>query len=446
MTPSTRCRVAAVVTAASLLTGCSAATPHSPKATAAHSAKTASPEVRTAAGVDVARGCVQNGFHYVPATPDGLAVGPHCFSTPDTSTVPPLASVDRRKTPAELTVVEASSPLDPVSYLGRGTFAAVPAAAGPLAANSQQIAAFVANDLPMLSLPDAFDPWLRTGVNIGDGIGADDNIPIYTVDSSNPAQHFVQLISSDARVTSYPKLVSTTSGRIPLPTWFEPSAGGDHALAVHDVATGIWRSYFGVTPTAAGTYSYASAGYWYGDATTRTAGDRNYWLSLVQGSSSVVGLSNELTQIGAQEVRDGVIHHVVSVTFPDYLAGRASFPAKLSDGSLDPAQHPNAPMAGQRFRFPATFDVEAFVRDHHVDATTAAIMRAVKTYGGIVSDRNHWCMAFNLESPLGIAAGASKGQNVYRTDPVLAARVAALNINVFTWASTVWERPNDARS
>lgn len=396
--------------------------------------------VNTTTGVDAARNCVQNGFHYTATT----AVGAHCYDTPDNSTVAPLAKVVSTKTVADLAAVQASSPLDPSHYLAQGSFATQSIAGAPLAPNSAAIATFVSDALPRIYLPSQFADWLRTGSNIGGGVSANDNIPIYTVDSSNPHEEFAQFASSDSRVTTYPKVVAMNSGKIPFPSWGKPSDGGDQSLAIYDVATGIWRSYFHVTKDANGVYQYASGGYWYGDTTTKTAGDRNYWLSLIQGTSSVIGISNELTQIGAQEVRNGKINHAVSVTFPGYMAGKTSFPAKKSDGQLDPATYPNAPQAGQRFTFPASFDVEAYIKANNIDGTTAAIMRAVKTYGGIVSDRNNWCMAFNFEHPYGIAATASKGQNVYQTDSALAAKINAMNINKFPWAQTAWVAPNYA--
>ena len=53
-------------------------------------------------------------------------------------------------------------------------------------------------------------------------------------------------------------------------------------------------------------------------------GEDNYWLTLKNGTSSVVGLANELTQIGVDELKAGKINHMVSITAADYAAMTAS--------------------------------------------------------------------------------------------------------------------------
>ena len=389
----------------------------------------------TVRGVDPVRNCVYNGFKYSP--PSGvIAEAPHCFTTPDRSSISPVATVDRTKTAADLVKVQDWSPLHPDHFVARNTFAT--RTVGPQrAANSAGIATFVANQLPQIYLPENFDPWLRTGANIGGGVGAHDNIPIYTVDSSNPHQHFATFASTDARVVNFPKLVEQTTGRLPIPNWAKTSDGGDKAFATYDVGTGIMRGYFHAVKNASGVWNFSASGYWYGDRATRSAGDHNYWLGYLTGSSSVIGISNELTQIGAEEVRRGVIKHAVSVTFPNYTSGVTSFPAKQTDGNLDARTYPNAPAAGQMFTFPAGFDVEAYIRTNSIDRTTAAIMRAVKQYGGIVSDKNTWSMAFNFENPYGMGAHRN-GTNPWKSDPGLSGPIAAMKINSFPWAKTAW--------
>ena len=81
-------------------------------------------------------------------------------------------------------------------------------------------------------------------------------------------------------------------------------------------------------------------------------GEDNYWLTLKNGTSSVVGLANELTQIGVDELKAGKINHMVSITAADYAALTSSFPAKGTDGKIDVNKHPNAPPCGPA-RLPA---------------------------------------------------------------------------------------------
>jgi len=79
---------------------------------------------------------------------------------------------------------------------------------------------------------------------------------------------------------------------------------------VYDVATGIFRGYYGASQDDGGVWNFASSGYFYADPDTGTVGSGNYWLQYLQGTNSVVGIANELTQIGAEELRSGVIGHV----------------------------------------------------------------------------------------------------------------------------------------
>lgn len=402
--------------------------------------------LNTAQGFNARGSCIYNGFDY--QAPDGIAEADHCVTTTDNSTIAPLARVDPAKTPADLRATQNWDPLDPDHYLAAGTMATrrIPDDA-PKAANSSGIATFVSDELPRMYLSPAWADTIRLGASVGMGMQSNDSIPIYVVDSSNPYQDLQTFSSTDARVTAFPKLVQMTTGQIPLPTWASPSIGGDHALAIYDMGTGIWRSYFGVAPGAGGGWQFSSAGYWYGDKGGHRAGSWNYWLGLIQGSSSVAGISNELTQIGPEEVRRDQIDHMISVTFPNYKAGSASFPSKQTDGSLDPNVHPDAPEVGQVFTFPKSFDVDSYAAQHGLGPTMTAVLHAVQDHGGIVTDKNHWVMSLNFENPLGFGVRADDpDDNLWATDPVLNSKMTELNndLNKFPWPETEWLVPDYA--
>lgn len=390
----------------------------------------------TPSGLDPDRGCVYNG--QIISFDGDVAPAPACWRTPDDPSIPVLAEVDPSRTESDLLAVQTWSPLDPDHYVARGTMAdrVIPADA-PVAPNSDEIAASVG---PIVDhyISDQFKGWFRTAYNVDGGFGPGDNIPIYVVDSSNPHQEFATFTSADARVTTNAGVVRVNTGKIPLPGYAKPSSGGDKALAIYDVATGIWRSYFHATEQADGTWAFASGGYWYGDQASLSAGE-NYSLGLVQGSSSVVGISNELTQIGVEELVRGEIGHMVSVTFPSYSNEGPSFPAKQTDGRLSPEQFPNAPKAGQVFRFPPDFDVDAYADEHNIDASTRAIMNAVKKHGGIIADQNAWITAFNIESPLGYPEGMAPHHT-----PEGSAALSRLRLNTFPWHETQWMVENYA--
>ena len=164
---------------------------------------------------------------------------------------------------------------------------------------------------------------------------------------------------------------------------------------------------------------YSSGGFMTGIPNFGGLGENNYWLNLASGTSSVVGMANENTQIGIDELRSGKINHALSVTFPNYQRG-ASFPAKMADGNMDTTMYPEAPHAGQRWRLPKDFDTEGYLRS--IDKTGDRILRmqieAAKEYGGIVTDRNLATIAFNFESGWSYAPAAREGKNIYTDESV----------------------------
>jgi hypothetical protein len=200
-------------------------------------------------------------------------------------------------------------------------------------------------------------------------------------------------------------------------------------------------------PHSGGGWDFSSSGHWYGDKGSNKAGYWNYWLGLIQGSSSVVGISNELMQIGPEEVRRDQINHMISMTFPDFKANSMSFPAKQTDGSLDSNGYPNAPEAGQVFTLPKSFDVDSYAATHGLGPTMTAILHAIQDYGGLVTDKNNWVMSLNFENPLGFGVRADDpGNNLWATDPALDSKMTELNrdLNKFPWSETEWLVPDYA--
>lgn len=170
-------------------------------------------------------------------------------------------------------------------------------------------------------------------------------------------------------------------------------------------------------------YSFASGGYIHGEPDFKGLGADNYWLNLRSGTSSVVGMQNELTQIGVDELLSGKINHAISMTWMDY-SKVSSFPAKMADGSMTPEEFPHTNRAGQRFTFPDEFDVDKFVEQNKglnmpQDEVMRMILNAAKEYGVIITDRNLFTNAFNFESPAGYAPYAREGKNVYTDNPEL---------------------------
>ena len=509
--------------------------------------------------------CVDAGYRTVPtlANLTNVAPGPTCYWNPDqkAQSIATLAPVNSSLTKAQLTTTENTSPLS--GKLARDSFAAKKlTGTEAVVANSSEISRTF-----LEYSADAGNHPITTAINAGtvkkdraQTVGGHENIPTLAVNSANPHQEYVEVVSRDGRVNANAENKRILTGGIPIPNWLAEDHGlsGDQSVALYDEATGIWRSYFkfvkdadaqtytstarvqvgggnvstpksakiqydnvgrgnaGQTvtinapvsidaksgnartsyPIARGakfrlaknvpgasidantgvitykipagtrgtvdipvavdypaTYHVSSGGYMLAKPNFGGVGEDNYWLTLKNGTSSVVGLANELTQIGVDELKAGKINHMVSITAADYAALTSSFPAKGTDGKLDMSKYPNAPRAGQRGFLPANFDVEEHLRNtgHADDQLTRMILTAMKEYGFIIADRNLFTNAFNLEAASSYAPYARQGKNVYKEDPQLAAMFAnfvpsGFTGNQFPWQQVQWMPVNYTES
>ena len=509
--------------------------------------------------------CVDAGYRTVPtlANLTSIAPGPTCYWNPDqkAQTIATLAPVNSSLTKAQLTTTENTSPLS--GKLARDSFAAKKlTGTEAVAPNSSEISRTF-----LEYSADAGNHPITTAINGGtlkkirtQTVGGHENIPTLAVNSANPHQEYVEVVSRDQRVNANPENKRILTGGIPIPNWLAEDHGlsGDQSVALYDEATGIWRSYFkfvkdadaqtytstarvqvgggnvstpksakiqydnvgrgnaGQTvtinapvsidaksgnartsyPIARGakfrlaknvpgasidantgvitykipagtrgtvdipvavdypaTYHVSSGGYMLAKPNFGGVGEDNYWLTLKNGTSSVVGLANELTQIGVDELKAGKINHMVSITAADYAAMTASFPAKGTDGKINLSKYPNAPRAGQRGFLPASFDVEEHLANtgHADDQLTRMILTAMKEYGFILTDHNLFTNAFNLEAASSYAPYARQGKNVYKEDPQLAAMFAnfvpsGFTGNQFPWQQVQWMPVNYTES
>lgn len=509
--------------------------------------------------------CVDAGYRTVPtlANLTNVAPGPTCYWNPDqkAQSIATLAPVNSSLTKAQLTTTENTSPLS--GKLARDSFAAKKlTGTEAVVANSSEISRTF-----LEYSADAGNHPITTAINAGtvkkdraQTVGGHENIPTLAVNSANPHQEYVEVVSRDNRVNANAENKRILTGGVPIPKWLAEDHGlsGDQSVALYDEATGIWRSYFkfvkdadaqtytstarvqvgggnASTPKSAkiqydnvgrgnagqtvtikapvsidaksgnartsypiargakfrlaknvpgasinettgeitykipagtrgtvdipvavdypATYHVSSGGYMLAKPNFGGVGEDNYWLTLKNGTSSVVGMANELTQIGVDELKAGKINHMVSITAADYAALTASFPAKGTDGKLDMSKYPNAPRAGQRGFLPASFDVEEHLANtgHADDQLTRMILTAMKEYGFILTDHNLFTNAFNLEAASSYAPYARQGKNVYKEDPQLAAMFAnfvpsGFTGNQFPWQQVQWMPVNYTES
>lgn len=510
---------------------------------------------------DGSANCVKNGYGF--SDPSGYAPAHSCFHTVPQEGIenlpPALAEVNPSLTEQDLIDVENTSVLSPGSQVGRDTYAYQPLTGNePISSVSKEMTANFQESNYAISI------W-STGENggqIGDvRYGAHENIPVYTVDSSNPHQNYIWVQATDGRAVNVPGYDKIMAGKIPFPEWALKDRGrsGDKSVAIYDKATGIWRSMFffgGIgedgkfvnttenpdtplkhTEDGLPIYTYSSGGYILGEPNFQGLGDRNYWATLQGSTSSVAGMANELTQIGVDEIRAGEINHAISMTAADYHEHPPSFPAKQSDGRINmvvsegskaldgseyskrfrvskfssgkidaglndkyrssvqflanrgfieldknfgivssqvsvdtdaqafatqhgiPVNHirtvqqylaegdmlyvtdaplPYTPKTGQRFTIPADVDVEALADKHGLSEFDRMRLRAIQKYGGILTDRNAFIHAFNLEAAASYAPYARYGKNVYKEDPEIVEKLKGSNSHAFPWQAVVW--------
>ncbi|WP_199847455.1 hypothetical protein [Janibacter massiliensis] len=313
--------------------------------------------------------------------------------------------------------LEGASAVSPFSpYLGEGTVLQRDISAMPIAEDSAAHAKWMWDNGTLVSST-------RTGLN-SSAFGTRP-IPIYVVDSADPTCGFQYM--DDARGAGQQHEQMYLEGPIPWPSWAKPASNQDMSIAIYDTATGIMREFFMVRPVSGkpGHWISQSAGYSIARPGLTGLSETNYPLSLDTGTSAAVGMHNPLGFIGVAEARMGRIDHAVCFTTSQMRKG-CSWPAVSGDGTSD---DPNAPVEGQWCRLPKWVDP----RDYH--PFTGLIIRAFQEYGGLATDKNLYCHAFNLENCqteihlTGVDPWVSEIPSLYE---------GSLDVNGFPWHLTEW--------
>lgn len=346
--------------------------------------------------------------------------------------------------------------MSPSKYIAKGTYATTNPQKAPVSALSSQTAALV-NNLPDRYLNDFWKGRLKTSTNR-------DNytIPIYTVDSSKADANWVTVkmrdyaLYKDIHPVMEGKATATATGgtygfqiqpfatnaknygKVVIPKHAVPGGpipGGDQAMTVVDVATGIVRGYYVAEKQANGSWLMGGGYITTLDNPTATNWfDKNYWLKTERGTSSVGGVMNEFLMAGAEEIAAGSINHVTSWTFPSTKANDAMWPAYQSDGKLSEAA---APKMGQRFWIPNDAATNAAIAKLNLTSFEKVVVKNLQEYGGIVTDQNYWTMALNLQHPVQYT---SQGKpNPYNPGGIVHNKHGNVDlINNMPWNLTKW--------
>ena len=264
------------------------------------------------------------------------------------------------------------------------------------------------------------------------------NLPVYVVDSRDPQTPKVRVKVPAFRNPMVSKKMRKIlfNDDIPLPDWAQaanPQGGGDSALAVYDIGTGIIREYFHFIKDGEREWTASYGGY-YEDMWSLA--EKNYACQHTEGSDFVTAMIGAPGQIGIEEARRGEIRHAVCFTMANARKGVTCWPAKQNDGKDD---NPDAPAEGQWFRLPPNLDIKKL----KLKPMTELIAKAVQKYGGFGSDKNLFCHAFNAEP--GFVEAHVKGQDpwVAGGDLYRKYNLAAGNLlNDFPWELTEWAPVN----
>lgn len=243
---------------------------------------------------------------------------------------------------------------------------------------------------------------------------------------------------------------------VPSAPFIVPAQNGDRGLAVYDVRTGLMLESFGTTRHADGTYT-GTGGYSIARPGLRDLAEDNYALRQQCGIATVSGMHNSLGFIGIEELIRGRIDHAVCFTTSAFWTRHPSYPARASDGKAE-RYHPDSkypvrgsknytgtmwtPTHGQWCILPDDVDPMYDPRTGRpYKPLTRVLIEAFKTYGGLATDTNLWCHAFNIEQ-------SRTFQYYYGVDPTVYNGILfqayswedrpGLDVADFPWDRTVW--------
>lgn len=198
--------------------------------------------------------CLVTGYRNVPLNPDGTTVNAFCFNNSNevNEALAPYAAINASKTQEDLYKVQDTGIWGAGQQVARDTFAYQKLPDNtPVLENSQN------TNSQHLVYNRTINKWL-TAENVNRKGAGQELIPTLTVDSSNPNQEYVEVVSRDNRALTSEATRRLTMGSRPMSLWYlkHPNPSGDKSLATYDTATGLWTSMFHVMQDApAQTYS-----------------------------------------------------------------------------------------------------------------------------------------------------------------------------------------------
>lgn len=338
------------------------------------------------------------------------------------------------------------------SYLGRGTILQRDVSTMPIHEHTEDMARFMW-DWRVWTPGGAFG----SGTSVNTASFGTQPVHMYVVDSS--AAH-IGRTSFDLTITGATGGLDSEwqvyKDLIPSAPFIVPAQNGDRGLAIYDVHTGLMLESFGTTRRADGTYQ-GTGGYSIARPGLQHLAEDNYSLRQQVGIATVSGMHNSLGFIGIEELIRGEINHAVCFTTSAFWTRHPSYPARASDGKGE-RYHPDStypvkgsksytgprwtPTHGQWCVLPEDVDPDYNPRTGRpYNPLTQVIIRAFKKYGGLATDTNLWCHAFNIEQSrtfqyyYGVDPTAYGGilQRMYKVGDT-----PGFDVSDFPWDRTIW--------
>jgi hypothetical protein len=218
------------------------------------------------------------------------------------------------------------------------------------------------------------------------------SVPVYTVPPDQPT----------VAVTPNPQRADLAAqwSAVPLPPDAKAAAGTDAALLVWQPSTDTLWEFWQFKRDATGKASAV-----YGGRMTNVSQQEGQFTDPPTGPGA--GFGTNATSIAElaglqriEEIRRGVIDHAIDfqVATPRGRAGWC-WPAQRTDGYLT-SKDPAAIPGGARFRFPSTFDLDAYAADpaHPLTPYALIVAKAIQKYG-MVADNSAGVVSFVAEDP-----------------------------------------------
>jgi hypothetical protein len=197
--------------------------------------------------------------------------------------------------------------------------------------------------------------------------------PIYIAPANAPTQ---QVTVWDCHNNGWtdPQLAQQWAA-VPIPSYAQPADGTDSEMSIYQPSTDTLWEFWEMQQTAAGWQAC------WGGRMTNVSANPGIWAKPY--GASATGLPFSPGQVTVDELRSGVINHVIGIALVDAENwDKWSWPADRSDG-WNPAGAPNRIYEGQRFRIDPTINIDAL----NLGTVATMVAKAGQKYGFVVWDK-----------------------------------------------------------